>query len=302
MAMAAEPFGRVRGRAAALLAAAGAARAAYAGMRRKAPGGPAMWERRNHAGRPVDLYAGPAVTLGTAIAAVSAPTLPVRARAAGAVAVLAAGACGAYDDMAGRGDCRRGFRAHLKALREGEVTSGAVKLFGIGAAGLAAGALLKERSADRLLAGVVIAGSAHLANLLDVRPGRAAKAVLAAAAPGLLRSGAAGVLAAGPVGASAAVLCDDLGERTMLGDAGAHALGAGLGLAVAAGNGRTGLVLHAAAVVAAAAVGDAVGNGSAWRELAVLRAWDALGRRPEPATVFSRGATPVRPTGASPGR
>jgi UDP-N-acetylmuramyl pentapeptide phosphotransferase/UDP-N-acetylglucosamine-1-phosphate transferase len=294
----AEPDGRARGRTAAAFAAAGAARAAYAGMRRKSPGGAAIWQRRNHSGRVVDLYAGPAVTLGTALAAASATTLPVRTRGAAALAVLAAGACGAYDDVAGRGDGRRGFRAHLGALLQGEITSGAVKLFGVGAAGLAAGALLKERPVDKLLAGAVIAGTAHVVNLLDVRPGRAVKAVLAAGSPGLLRGGAAGVLSAAPIGASAAVLGDDLGERTMLGDSGAHALGAGLGVAIAVGNGRTGLAVHAAAVIAAAALGDAVGNGAPWRELPVLRAWDALGRRPEPASVFSRGATPVRPTGA----
>ncbi|MER5969960.1 hypothetical protein ABT112_09520 [Streptomyces sp. NPDC002055] len=290
--------GSGEGRVAALFAAVGAARVAQAGLRRKPPGEAALWERRNHSGRVVDLYAGPAVTVGTVLAAVTASALPVRARGAAALAVLGAGACGLYDDMVGRGDRRRGFRAHLTALREGEITTGSVKLFGIGAAGLAAGALLKERAADKLLAGVVVAGTAHLVNLLDVRPGRAAKAVLAAGAPGLLCGGAAGVLTAAPLGAGAAVLGDDLGELTMLGDAGAHALGAGLGLAVAAGAGRTGLVVRAAAVVAAAVAGDVMGSGSAWREHAVLRAWDALGRRRETAAAFSRGATPVRPTGA----
>ncbi|MET8677515.1 hypothetical protein ABZW18_07980 [Streptomyces sp. NPDC004647] len=297
----AEPDGRGRGRVSALFAAVGAVRAVYAGMRHKPPGEPALWERRNHSGRTVDLYAGPAVTLGTALAVASAPTLPLRTRGAAVLAVLAAGAGGAYDDMVGRGDRRRGFRAHLTALRDGEITSGSVKLFGIGAAGLAAGALLKEQPVDKLLAGAVIAGSAHLVNLLDVRPGRAAKAVLAAGAPGMLRGGHAGVLAAAPLGAAAAVLADDLAERTMLGDSGAHALGAAAGLAIVAGNGRAGLALHAAAVLAAAAVGDTVGNGAAWRAHPALRAWDALGRRAEPVSVFSRGATPVRPSGA-PGR
>ncbi|WP_435858923.1 hypothetical protein, partial [Streptomyces pathocidini] len=173
----------MRGRVGGVFAAVGAVRGVYAGLRVKSPGGVGAWERRNHSGRRVNLYAGPAVALGAALSAASAPALPVRTRAAAAVAVLAAGGCGAYDDLAGEGDRRRGFRAHLGALKEGEVTTGAVKLFGIGAAGLVAGALLKERAVDRLLAGVVIAGSAHLVNLLDVRPGRAAKAVIAAGPP-----------------------------------------------------------------------------------------------------------------------
>jgi UDP-N-acetylmuramyl pentapeptide phosphotransferase/UDP-N-acetylglucosamine-1-phosphate transferase len=54
------------------------------------------------------------------------------------------------------------------------------------------------------------------------------------------------------------VLPEDLGERVMIGDRGAHALGATLGTAVVAGNGRAGLLAHAVAVVAAAVCGDRV--------------------------------------------
>ncbi|MFF1717190.1 hypothetical protein [Streptomyces sp. NPDC058268] len=239
----------------ALLASAAVTRAATTVLRSRAPGGPDRWQRKNYAGRAVELYAGPAAAIGAASGAVA---LPARTRAAAALAVLAAGACGAYDDMAGEGDPRRGFRAHLAALRDGEVTSGAVKLFGVSAAGLAAGALLKERPVDKLLAGVVIAGTAHFVNLVDVRPGRAAGAVVALGAPGLLRRGTAGVLAAASVGAAVAVLPDDIGERAMIGDAGAHALGAALGTAIVAGNARLGLTAHAAALVAAAVCGERV--------------------------------------------
>ncbi|GAU66337.1 hypothetical protein SSP35_02_07100 [Streptomyces sp. NBRC 110611] len=255
--------GKARGRGTALLGAAAVTRAAYTALRSRPPGGAVRWERRNHSGRTVHLHAGLATAAGTALAAATAPGLPARTRTATALAVLAAGVCGAYDDVCGAGDPRRGFRAHLSALRDREVTSGAVKLFGIGAAGLAAGALLQERPADKLLAGVVIAGSAHLVNLLDVRPGRAAGAVLALGAPGLLRRGPAGPLSAAPIGAVAAVVGDDLGERTMLGDAGAHALGAALGLAVVVANRSTGLAAHAAGLVAAAAVGDRVSRAAA---------------------------------------
>lgn len=211
------------------------------------------WQRTNYAGRTVDLYAGPAAALGAAAGAAVLP-LPARTRYAAALAVLAAGGCGAYDDLVGADDPRRGFRAHLGALRDGEVTSGAVKLFGIGAAGLAAGALLKERPADRILAGAVIAATAHLVNLTDVRPAAAAVTVLALGAPGLPR----GALAAAPMGAVAALVADDLGQRTMIGDTGAHALGAALGVAIVAGSGRAGLVAHAAGLVAATVYGDRV--------------------------------------------
>ncbi|GAB2885365.1 hypothetical protein GCM10027074_62330 [Streptomyces deserti] len=226
-------------------------RGATAALRRAAPGGRDRWERKNYAGRTVELYAGPAAALAAAVGA-------GRVRPAAGFAVLAAGVCGAYDDVAGAGDPRRGFRAHLAALRDGEVTSGAVKLFGISAAGLVAGALLKERPVDKVLAGVVIAGAAHFVNLVDVRPGRAAAAVLALGAPGLVRGGPAGEVSAAAMGAAAAVLPDDLGERAMIGDTGAHALGAALGAAVVTGAGRAGLVAHAAALVGAAVCGGEV--------------------------------------------
>ncbi|GAA3774725.1 hypothetical protein [Streptomyces chiangmaiensis] len=242
--------------------AAAVARVATDALRTTAPGGHGRWERANHAGRTVGLYAGPAVAAATALAA-------GRTRPAVGAAVLAAGVCGAYDDIAGAGDPRRGFRAHLSALRAGDVSSGAVKLFGISTAALAAGAVLEERPLDKVLAGVVIAGTAHLVNLVDVRPGRAAGAVVALGALGLLRDGAAGELSAAAAGAAAAVLPDDLGERVMIGDTGAHALGAALGAAAVAGwassrvwgsprGGRAGLLAHAAVLVAAAAYGEKV--------------------------------------------
>ncbi|MGW8768831.1 hypothetical protein ACWGN5_40900 [Streptomyces sp. NPDC055815] len=231
------------GRIGTFAAAFGATRLAYGQLRRRPPGNPRSWQRTNYADRPVSLLAGPAVAFGSAAAVL--PAAP-----AASLAVASAAVCGRYDDL--RGDHRRGFRAHLGALRGGEVTSGAVKLFGIGAASLAAGALLKEKPLDKVLAGVVIAGTAHLVNLVDVRPGRAGLLVLGLAAPGLLR----GSLAAAPMGAAAALLGDDLGEEIMLGDMGAHALGAAVGSAVAASNGRLGLAAHAGGLLAAAVWGE----------------------------------------------
>ncbi|WP_051950771.1 hypothetical protein [Actinacidiphila yeochonensis] len=261
-------------------AAAAATRAAYVQLRRRPPVEPRLWQRTNYAGRGVELYGGLAAAAGAATAMAAARGVSGRVRLAAVGAVLAAAVCGAYDDQKGS-PRERGFAAHLRALRDRRLTSGGVKLLGIGAAAAAAGAALKARPLDRALAGVVIAGTAHAVNLLDVVPGRAAKAVITAGLPGLLRRGPGAVLASAPVGAAAAVLGDDLDERTMLGDAGAHALGAALGAALALADRRPALLLHAATVVAFAVAGDRVGRRSLWNARG-LRHFDTWGRRYHP--------------------
>jgi UDP-N-acetylmuramyl pentapeptide phosphotransferase/UDP-N-acetylglucosamine-1-phosphate transferase len=263
------------------MAAAGATRAAYQELRRRPPVEARLWRRENYAGRGVELFGGLAAAAGAATAMGGARGVSVRARLAAVGAALAAGACGAYDDQKG-GPAERGFTAHLNALGAGRLTAGGVRLLGIGAAGLAAGVLLKARPLDQVLAGVVIAGAAHAVNLLDVAPGRAAKAVIAVGAPGLLRRGPGAVLAAAPVGAAAAILGDDLGERTMLGDAGAHALGAALGAAIAVANGRPGLLLHATAVVVLTAAGDRISTGKRLWNAPGVRHLDSWGRMAHP--------------------
>ncbi|WP_229758884.1 hypothetical protein [Peterkaempfera bronchialis] len=201
-------------------------------------------------------------------------------RAATALAAVAAAAGGGYDDLAGGGE--RTLRARLGALRRGRVTPGAVTAAGLGAVALAAGCLVRRRPLDRLLAATVIAGTAGAVDLLDVRPGRAAKAVLAAGVPTVLRGGPGAAVAAAPVGAAAALLPDDLGERTTLGRCGAQALGAALGTAWATGSGRTGLALRAAALVAFHAAAERGVYREQWWSWPPLRRLDQAGR-PRPA-------------------
>ena len=208
-------------------AAAAMARAGYAALRRRPPGGAAAWTRTNHRGEAVTLLEGPAAALGAALASALAPGLPPRGRAALVAAGAGAAAFGGYDDLAGSGD-RRGFRGHLGALAGGEVTTGAVKIGGIGATGVVAAALIGGRPpADVIINAGLTAGGANLLNLFDLRPGRALKVALAG---GALIAGTGGPDAAravaGPAGAALALLPEDLGERAMLGDAGANALGA----------------------------------------------------------------------------
>jgi UDP-N-acetylmuramyl pentapeptide phosphotransferase/UDP-N-acetylglucosamine-1-phosphate transferase len=265
------------------LATAAAVRGGYVALMRKPPAEHVHWERKNYAGTVVTVLQGTAVSVAsTAIPALD-PGLDPRTRAAAALAAGASGLAGTYDDFAGQQDSEkdlRGIRAHLGALRTGQVTAGMVKLGVIGAAALAAGALVRDRPLDRLLAAAVVAGTAHAVNLLDVQPGRAAKAVLAAGLPTVLRGGGAGSLAAVPVAAAAALLPEELGEQAMLGDAGAHALGAVLGLAQSVDASRGALVVRAATLVALAAVEERSNSravAACW-ERPLLTRVDALGR------------------------
>jgi UDP-GlcNAc:undecaprenyl-phosphate GlcNAc-1-phosphate transferase len=247
---------------------------------------PKIWNRVNHRGEPVTLLEGPAYAIGAATAVAILPALPGPLRAAAVGATLGAGAFGVHDDLRGDAD-RRGMRGHLAALAQGELTTGGVKIMGIGAVGLLAGAIVRRGPADtlvdKLLAGVVIAGAANAVNLLDLRPGRAVKAATIAAAPGVLRATMSGNPAArasaAGLGAALAMLPEDLGERAMLGDAGANALGALLGTVAAATADRRGLALRAAALVGVTMASERVSFTRVIAKYAPLRALDGIGRR-----------------------
>ena len=112
-----------------------------------------------------------------------APAAPAAAPAA--VAGLGAAAFGALDDLAGD-SASKGLRGHLSALASGRVTTGAVKILGLGLTGAATAALADRRRPGDVpvlatVAGAaVVAAAANMANLLDLRPGRALKVTLLA--------------------------------------------------------------------------------------------------------------------------
>jgi UDP-GlcNAc:undecaprenyl-phosphate GlcNAc-1-phosphate transferase len=303
MTRAASAGGRAGGLAAAAITgglAAAAARVAYAGLTRQPPGGTATWARTNHRGEQVTLLEGPAVAAAAVAAAVLGPALPARGRAALAVAGTGAAAFGCYDDLAGSGK-RRGFRGHLGALAHGELTSGAVKIGGIGASGAAAGALVGGCAADMVINAGLAAGGANLLNLFDLRPGRAIKVTLASAAllaAGSRVAGPARCAAAAPAGAALALLPDDLGERAMLGDAGANALGAMLGTAAAVTLPRKARVAALAVIVGLTAASEVVSFTKVIERTPPLHWLDMLGRRPAAAAA---GADAVGPAGPGTG-
>lgn len=267
-----------------------AAAAARAALGARPPGGAPRWERTNHRGATVTLLGGLAAAVGATVAAVAAPGLGARHRVAAAVAGGVSAALGALDDDRGTASAR-GLRGHASAVLRGEVTTGALKVLGIGAAGLLAGALVRgdshgtgHRSATGTLfevglAGGVVAGTANLVNLLDLRPGRALKAalLLALVETRHARTGAPGL---GPCLAGTALVAmpADLAEATMLGDAGANALGALLGLAAAQRCSRRGLVLRLGVLVALTAASERVSFTRVIAATPGLRELDALGR------------------------
>lgn len=277
--------GRRRGVGAGLAAAVVASRA-RAGLEEAPPGGPAAWLRTNHRGEPISLLEGPAVAIGLLGGFLVSGERPRTVVAAG-LATATGAALGIVDDLAEKPEGKRkGLRGHLGALAQGEVTTGGIKLVGIGAGALLAAAVGTRRTGslagwagDVVVNGALIAASANLVNLLDLRPGRAIKAtMLGAGVAGL--AGAAPGLAGVVVGAAGAAFEADLAERDMLGDGGANALGAAAGTVVALGAPRAVRLGALAATVALNLASERVSFTQVIARAPGLRELDALGRRP----------------------
>lgn len=155
-----------------------------------------QWERTNFHGVTVSLRGGVAMAGASVASAAVASALSDQPRAAlgGLVASLGGGLAGYIDDVDqgahDGGKVAKGLKGHLGALAHGQVTTGVIKIAGIGASALAASALVGSKAtsvsgkvADLALNTVLIAGAANLANLLDLRPGRALKATVLVATP-----------------------------------------------------------------------------------------------------------------------
>lgn len=279
------------------LVAAVATAAARGGLDWQPPGGAATWTRTNHRGEPVSLLEGPAVTAGVLAGVLVGGG--ARATVAATVAVTGAGAFGLVDDLQEDTATRtKGLRGHLGALAHGQLTTGALKVLGIGASALAAAALAPPagrtasrplaRAADTLASAALVAGTANLFNLLDLRPGRALKAASLVALP--LVGTVGGAPAAAVLGAASSAIEADLAESDMLGDSGANALGAALGISLVLGAPRPVRLAALGVVVGLTLVSERVSFTRVIESTPVLRDLDAWGRRP-PAPRPEGGAT-----------
>lgn len=262
------------------------------------------------------LWAGAAIIGGVLPSAVGSGTGPTVVLTLAGPLALVAFALGVVDDAYGS-SAARGFSGHLKALARGRLTTGGMKLFGISLASYivalivigARGGEAQQFGIGPLLwalpAGAGIALTSNFVNLTDLRPGRALKAYSFLVAFGVVSSAvglfwmradgapasrgfdpaqaafAALVLAIFAYGPVLAVWRYDLGERGMLGDAGANPMGAVAGLLIVAGLPAWGTIVYFVFMLALNLASERFSFSKVIDGNALLRRLDAVGREPD---------------------
>jgi UDP-N-acetylmuramyl pentapeptide phosphotransferase/UDP-N-acetylglucosamine-1-phosphate transferase len=239
--------------------------------------------RTNYAQREVPTAGGVCLLLAfAAVVAVAIEWNPTRNAYLTSSALLLAfgfGLLGLFDDVVGT-HAARGWRGHLRALRDGQLTSGLLKLVGGLLIAWIVAYPFAETLAGRLVCVVIIAGCANAANLLDLAPARATKAAtLVVVLVAVLRGGLyAGHPTTWFVAGAVGLAPFELREQLMLGDTGANALGAVVGYELLFTSSSLRLLI-AALVVAFNVAGELVSFSSVIERVPPLRALDRLGRR-----------------------
>jgi UDP-GlcNAc:undecaprenyl-phosphate GlcNAc-1-phosphate transferase len=197
--------------------------------------------------------------------------------------VLGVAFLGFLDDSLGQGtqaETPRGWRGHARAIREGRLSTGAIKA--IGALALAAYVVSgRGLEAFEYLADVALLILAtNLFNLLDLRPGRAEKALV------LLGLGLSlGAWSEEPlelmgifVGPVLVGAWFTLRERAMLGDTGSNLVGAIGGVWLLTSLDQTGRLIALGIVVLLTIYGELRSISKAIESIPPLRSLDSLGR------------------------
>ena len=245
--------------------------------------------RRNYRGLELPATAGIGVIVGmlagfalTAVLHMLFGSSVMLAQASSAGLLFATGAgvfgfIGLWDDLAGTAG-ERGWRAHARAAIRGHATAGAIKLFGGAAGALIVASVLEHRFWWAVVDALIIALSANAVNLLDKRPGRAGKTFLVVAVGLLIVGGPTAPGLAAAFGAVLVALPFDLRERAMLGDAGANALGAIIGVAAVLDSTHTFRFVALVLLAAVNAAGARPGLSRVIDSFSPLRRLDAAGR------------------------
>jgi UDP-GlcNAc:undecaprenyl-phosphate/decaprenyl-phosphate GlcNAc-1-phosphate transferase len=242
---------------------------------------PYLPKRQNFADRNIPTSAGLAF-LPIILAVLMISLAGLLSLGAGGVWYLAYSLLGALvgfaDDRWG-GAGARGFAGHLGALVRGRVSTGLLKVVLLGGGAVVFGVLVFGAGWRAFVAAFLLAGCTNLANLFDVRPGRALKFLGIPVVVLLFLAPYRAVLAlAGVVGGAIVLFYFDLRGRIMLGDAGAAIWGAVLGyLVVTSGPGVVWWVAGVA-VVGLTAVAEVSSISRVIEEVGALRRLDLWGR------------------------
>jgi UDP-N-acetylmuramyl pentapeptide phosphotransferase/UDP-N-acetylglucosamine-1-phosphate transferase len=194
--------------------------------------------------------------------------------------VLGVALLGLLDDLVGSEVPARGWRGHARAAARGGLTTGAIKA--AGSLGLALFVLYGAgRSAgEYLLGAAVLVVATNLLNLLDLRPGRSAKALI------LLGAGLTiGSMEVDPIwilgvflGPILLLLPLDLREVGMLGDTGSNAIGAVAGLWMVLTMSTTAQAIALAVMAVVTVYGEFRSIAAVIDRTPGLRHLDSLGR------------------------
>ncbi|MCW2950946.1 MAG: hypothetical protein JWQ48_116 [Conexibacter sp.] len=194
--------------------------------------------------------------------------------------VLGVAFLGLADDLlAGRS---RGWRGHGAAVASGSFSTGALKA--VGSLGLALYGLSDRGygAGQYLLAVALLVLATNLFNLLDLRPGRAAKAFALLGAGLTLGAWDTRPLEALGLFAAPVLVAGlyDLRERAMLGDTGANVIGGLAGLWLILTLSTAGQAIALAVILAITVYGEFRSLSALIERTPVLRHLDSFGRNP----------------------
>ncbi|MGH2834745.1 MAG: hypothetical protein ACRDK4_14780 [Solirubrobacteraceae bacterium] len=198
-----------------------------------------------------------------------------------AVYVFGVALLGLLDDAFGAtlAGAPRGWRAHALALRRGQLSTGAMKALGTVGLALYALSMLSLPTGRWLLAGAVLVLATHCLNLLDLRPGRAIKALVLLGAGLTISAGTRVLFTLGLfLGPALVAGYYDLREQAMLGDTGASVLGALAGLWLVLTLSVLGQVVALVLLLAIALFAEFRSISELVDRLPLLRRLDCLGR------------------------
>lgn len=231
-------------------------------------------------------------------------------------APLVIGACalGCFDDLVGSRDPAKGFRGHIGALMHGQLTTGMIKMAGIGALSLVA-AVASSGAPDlaslRYIALVltktaVMALCANEINLFDLRPARALKVyvlgltlsavVLACVVATMAAVGTVVAMALLSLVPVVAIWKYDASEQGLMGDAGSNAMGAFLGYFICTTMPLPGLAVVALVLLALNLLSERVSYSALIARVPFLTWLDNLGR-PHGIAAADEKLAPQKRTG-----